>query len=150
MEAICADVREATVCYLSRGLNGSEEFLLGKRMKLFMNGRWQGPGGKLTPYEQSNGRAGIVRCLQRETRQEVSVLVKKESATHIASVDFHHLEEAGGVLSHHFRWRVHFFTVTAWERSAPHQTARTDVRAVFLLKGKGPSFDESPRCLAPA
>jgi 8-oxo-dGTP pyrophosphatase MutT (NUDIX family) len=77
-------MHEATVCHLQRGVGDTAEILLGRRVSLFANGFWNGPGGKF-----KNGET-ILECLRREVREEVGVRVNTSKAKHFATVDFFH------------------------------------------------------------
>lgn len=97
---------EATVCNLVRTTEeGVDETLLGKRMSLFRNGIWSGPGGKF-----KHPREKPLTCLARETKEEIGIKIDRDSAVQYATVDFYHPYKS----ELHLEWRVHFFTVTKW------------------------------------
>lgn len=95
-------MHEATVCYLLR--EGGNQTLLGKRATLFLNGIWNGPGGKKKPGEN------ILSCLKRETKEETGVTIDIESARCFA-INNIWLPQGG---KHVLEWRVHFFLVKSW------------------------------------
>ncbi len=92
---------EATVGYLTRGEGGRQEILLGKRDTTFCPGLWSGPGGKMRRRETPLGG------LRRETREEIGVVINRDSARHVSTIDFHR--------PHHTGYRVYFFHVYSWE-----------------------------------
>ena len=97
--------KEATVCHLLRGANGSTEVLLAKRATLFAQGKWNGPGGKFWKRETMR------HCLWREVKEEVGTIIDPSSAKHFASVDFYHKHHDG----YRLEWVVHFLAVDKWE-----------------------------------
>ena len=99
-------LREATVGHLLRGSGQETEVLLGLRDSLFLNGVWNGPGGKLEPGES------IPIGLKREVREEIEVEIDLTSAKHFATADFYH--PVPGSVTYTHEWRVHYFRITRW------------------------------------
>lgn len=97
-------MKEATVGYLLRGGDDDQEILFGKRLSLFRNGIWIGPGGKLWKKES------IPHCLKREVMEETGLLVDKKTAVHFATIDFYYPFRE----SYRVEWKVHFLRVPDW------------------------------------
>ncbi|HAO64468.1 TPA: hypothetical protein DCQ44_00615 [Candidatus Taylorbacteria bacterium] len=98
-------MREATVCHLRQGINGHTRILLGKRVSLFCNGIWNGPGGKMEPNET------IANCAYREVKEEIAVKLDIKSLHHYATADFYHPQPTGHILE----WKVPFLWVDRWK-----------------------------------
>lgn len=80
-----------------------EQILLAMKKRGFGKGRWNGVGGKL------QGDESIAEAVIRETEEEISVRVRPDDLTQVATLDFSFL--------HAPDWdqQVHVFFVTKWE-----------------------------------
>lgn len=93
-------MRRATVCFLL----SEESVLLGKRLSLFCNGIWNGPGGK----QKSN--ESLKECAIRETAEEVGVYPYSDALCRFAVLNAYHPAPDG----YRREWRVHFYVATNW------------------------------------
>lgn len=95
----------ATVCFLLREGDRGAEVLLGRRKSSFMDGIWNGPGGKREPPET------LRQCAARETLEEIGVRLDPEELVYLGVLNSYHPNGDGWAKE----YRVHYYVACQWD-----------------------------------
>ena len=99
-------MRQATLCFLVREVNGEKELLLAMKKKRFGVGKWNGVGGKL---DFNKGDKDVFDTAIREMKEEIGVEIKNMERVAILNFHYPYLENSEK------EWPVHVFLVKDWE-----------------------------------
>lgn len=96
-------MREATLCFLIKEINGEKELLLAMKKRGFGEGRWNGVGGKFDSEKDND----IYETAIREMEEEIGVIAQKIKKTAILSFYFPYQKN--------WNQDVHVFFVKNWQ-----------------------------------
>jgi len=96
-------MREATLCFLIKEINGERELLLAMKKQGFGEGRWNGVGGKFDSKNDKN----IIATAKRELKEEIGVIAQEIKKVAILSFYFPYQKD--------WNQNVHVFFVANWQ-----------------------------------